>query len=333
MKSIVFTAHNQVELKDLPDPQAATGEVVVDVKTSGICHTDFEVLRGNYGSSAFPLVPGHEYAGVIAEVGTGVEGFSVGDRVVVDPNLACGECRACDRGWAHLCDKLQAYGVTQNGGFAERSVVSASAVHSIGDMSFTTAALAEPLGCALNGLQAAQAERATNALIFGAGPIGLLLALGLRQYPLKEIALVDIDESKLAFVQDLGFRAIASGSAELESMKAETDLVIDATGVTAVASGLVNYIANGGVGLFFGICPSDVTIPVAPYELFRRQITLAGSHSLNHNIPEALRIMQQVGPQQFDRVVSPPLPLNDIAHIFTDGLPKGSLKVHCEMNG
>jgi len=117
MKAIVFTGAHQVEVTDLPDPKPGPSDVVVEVKASGICHTDFEVLKDNYGTGAFPVVPGHEYAGVIAELGENVTGLRVGDRVVVDPNLECGTCRSCKRGWAHLCENLGAYGVTTHGGW------------------------------------------------------------------------------------------------------------------------------------------------------------------------------------------------------------------------
>ena len=98
-ESCRFTAKNEVQLTDLPDPTRGADEVVV-------------------------------------EVGQSVSNISTGDRVVVDPNLECGTCRACKRGWAHLCENLGAYGVTTHGGFAELSVVKATAVHPIGDMSF-----------------------------------------------------------------------------------------------------------------------------------------------------------------------------------------------------
>ena len=97
-------------------------------------------------------MPGHEYSGIVEEVGEAVTTVSVGDRVVVDPNVSCGHCRACRRGLRNLCETLQAYGVTANGGFAEQSVVSASNIVPIGDMPFNLAALAEPLGCVLNGI-------------------------------------------------------------------------------------------------------------------------------------------------------------------------------------
>ncbi|MGB5560173.1 MAG: alcohol dehydrogenase catalytic domain-containing protein [Paracoccaceae bacterium] len=315
-----------VALKDRSDPRPGAGEVLIEVHASGICHTDIEVLRGNYGASAYPVIPGHEYAGLILEVGSDVTGFRAGDRVVVDPNLECGECPACKRGWAHLCEKLGAYGVTCDGGFAEYSVVKASRVQPIGDMPYDIAALAEPLGCVLNGLNAGQAKRAQRALIFGAGPIGLLMAIGMRVSGVQDIALVDIDEGRVELAESFGFRGVASQSAELEASRHGVDLVADATGVPAVAGKLTDYIANGGVGLFFGVCPSDARIEISPFELFRRQITLAGSHSLNHNIPQALDGLRAYG-NDIARVVSHRMPLSEIAEVFGGNSPKGSLKI------
>lgn len=152
------------------------------------------------------------YAGLVVDVGTDVTGVKTGDRVAVDPNLECGHCSACKRGWAHLCENLGAYGVTTDGGFAEYSVVKATHVRQIGDMPYDIAALAEPLGCVMNGLEAGQAHRAQNALVFGAGPIGLLMAIGMSLAGVKDVSLVDIDESRLVLAESFGFKGVASGS-------------------------------------------------------------------------------------------------------------------------
>ena len=326
MKAVLFPSKDAVRLADLPDPRPGPGEVAVEVRASGICHTDVEVMRGNYGTSAFPVVPGHEYAGVVAELGPGVTGLSLGDRVVVDPNIECGTCRACRRGWAHLCERLGAYGVTVNGGFAGLSLVRARALHPAGDMPFDIAALAEPVGCVLNGIAAVQGDRAANALIFGAGPMGMLMALVLRARGVPEIALVDIDEGRIALAESFGFGALHADSAALALHRQGADLAVEATGVPAVAAALPGYVASGGKGLFFGVCPQEARIEVAPFDIFRRQITLAGSHSLNHNIPQAIAAIAAVGPD-IGRVISHRLPLAEIAAVFQGGAPRGSLKV------
>ncbi|WP_415182347.1 zinc-dependent alcohol dehydrogenase family protein [Phaeovulum sp.] len=326
MKAVVFTAKNTVQFTDLPDPKPGPGEVLVEVKASGICHTDFEVLKDNYGTGAFPVVPGHEYAGIVVEVGSGVANVKTGDRVAVDPNLECGTCRACKRGWAHLCENLGAYGVTTHGGFAERSLVKASAVHSIGEMSFLQAALAEPMGCVLNGLDAVYAPWMEEALIFGAGPMGLLMGLALKAQGVAKVAFVDLAQSRLELASSFGFDPVAAGSDALRAWHRRADLAVEATGVPAVASQLTNYMANGGKGLFFGVCPSDARIDIAPFELFRRQLTLAGSHSLNHNIPRSLEVIASLG-SEIDRAVSHRLPLEEISKILESKPPRDSLKV------
>ena len=326
MKAIVFTECNEVSFTDLPEPKPSPDDVVVEVKASGICHTDVEVLRGNYGTSAFPLVPGHEYAGTVVELGSAVTGIKLGDHVVVDPNIECGLCRPCKKGWAHLCESLGAYGVTQNGGFVERSLVRSSAVHQIGEMPFDIAALAEPIGCVLNGLDAAQATRAENALIFGAGPIGMLLALSMRNAGVAHIRMADINEERLNLAESFGFEAVAAQGSEMENFYEGIDLVADATGNAAVAGKLIRYIASGGTGLFFGVCPSDAHIEISPFELFRRQITLAGSHSLNHNIPESLNVLRSTQ-DSMERLVSHRLPMSEIADVFDGTSPVAGLKV------
>ena len=326
MRAIVFPARGEVAVEDRPDPRPGPGEALIEVRASGICHTDLEVLAANYGTGAFPLVPGHEYAGTVAELGPGTDGPSPGTRVAVDPNLECGRCRACRRGDAHLCDALRAYGVTRDGGFAERSVVRASALHPIGDMPFHVAALAEPMGCVLNGVGAVWTPAAHTALIFGAGPMGVLMAMALKVRGVEEVTLCDVDETRLELAEGFGFAAVPSGSDALGQRRLEMDLTVDATGVPAVAARLTDYAASGGAVLYFGVCPSDARIGISPFEVFRRQLTIAGSHSLNHNVPEALAALAARGPD-VARLVSHRLPLEEVAAILRGAPPRGSLKV------
>lgn len=326
MKAIVFTGRNVVSYQELPDPEAGEGEVVVAVKSSGICHTDFEVLKANYGENAFPVVPGHEYAGEVVGIGSGVEGIAIGDSVVVDPNIECGACRACKRGWAHLCENLGAYGVTVHGGFAELSVVRASAIVPMGDISYAQAALAEPMGCVLNGVDAVFEPWMEEALIFGAGPMGVLFGIALKMRGVESITLADVDESRLALAESFGFQSALSNPDMLESWRHRADLAVDATGVPAVAAGLVDCVANGGKVSFFGVCPADARIEISPFEVFRRQLNIAGSHSLNHNIPEALSVINTYGPD-IERIVSHRLELSEVSEILSTHPPKGSLKI------
>lgn len=325
MQAIVFRQGGQVAVETLPDPEPGPGEVLIAVQSSGICHTDIEILRGNYGASAFPLVPGHEYAGEVLATGADVAGLAAGDLVVVDPNIGCGDCPGCRAGRVNLCQNLGAYGVTRNGGFAERCVVRADAVVPAAGLDSTLAALAEPMGCVLNGLSPLAGRRIDRAIVFGAGPIGMLMGIALRQRG-AEVAMVDLDDRRLAMACDFGLGAVAQGSAELARMRHGCDLAVDATGVPAVAAGLPDYAANGGSVLYFGVCPSAARIEIAPFEIFRRQLSLFGTHSLNHNIAEALEVIRASG-ADLARLVTHRLSMAEIAGIFRSGTPRGAMKV------
>lgn len=330
MKAVWFPSPNDVKVGTLPVPDLGREDVLVRVKASGICHTDIEVMRGNYGTSTFPIVPGHEFAGEIAEIGADVSGISVGDRVVVDPNFQCGNCRACLRGWAHLCENLGAYGVTVNGGFAEYCTVRAGAVHATGDMGFTEAALAEPMGCVLNGLSPIQDRIVERAIIFGTGPMGLLLGLALKARGTAEVIMVDGLEDRLGRAESVGLSAINADAGEIAGLTRSCDLAVDATGVPAVVGKLPEYVGNGGAVLIFGVCPSDAMVAISPFEIFRRQLSLFGTHSLNHNIPDALEMLRVVG-GDVRKVISHKLPFEEIGMVMAGRRLPGSMKIQMAM--
>lgn len=320
MKAIQFTGKGEARLAELPIGDLPPGHALVRVKAAGLCHTDIDVLHARYGDGAFPLVPGHEYAGVIEAVASDVTGPTAGDRVAVDPNLPCGTCPACRKGLSNLCRDLKAYGVSHNGGFAEYSIVRAEQVHDIADMPFHIAALAEPLACVVNGLDSAglrdNKPALEDALVIGAGPIGLLLALSLKAVGARKVTVADINEDRLAFATGLGLAGIVSGSAELAARRRSYDFVADATGIASVAEGMIDLLADGGTALFFGVCAPDARISVSPFEIFRRQLKLVGSHSLNRSIPDALNILRK-DDGSMAKLVSHQLSLEEILPFFT----------------
>lgn len=320
MRAIQFTAKGEARLANLTIDDIPAGHALVKVKASGLCHTDIDVLHARYGDGAFPLVPGHEYAGVVDAVAADVAGLEIGTRVAVDPNLPCGTCPSCRKGLSNLCRDLKAYGVSHNGGFAEYSLVRADQLHRIGSMPFTVAALAEPLACVVNGLNSAGLRGAApvpeEALVIGAGPIGLLLALSLKAEGVKSVTVADINETRLAFAADLGLGGVVSGSAELTARRRSFHFVADATGIASVVEGLINLVADGGTALLFGVCAPDARISIAPFEIFRRQLRLVGSHSLNRNIPDALAILEK-DDGSMAQLVSHQLTLDEVLPFFT----------------
>ena len=320
MEAICYTEKGVAVTKALPMPELRPGHALVRVRAAGLCHTDIDVLHGRYGEGRFPLVPCHEYAGVVEAVAGDVSGLAIGARVVIDPNLPCGKCRACLKGMTNLCRDLKAYGVTEDGGFAEYSLVRTDHLYDIGDLDFNLAALAEPLACVLNGLGSAGLQAGPKgtetALVFGAGPIGLLLALSLKAEGVASVTVADINEGRLAFAEGLGLETIVSGSEALASRQRAFDFVTDATGIAHVVEGMIDFTTDGGTVLVFGVCAPDQRISIAPFEIFRRQIRFAGSHSLNRNIPEALAILRRDN-GAMAQLVSHRLPLGEVLPFIT----------------
>lgn len=328
MLALTFTAKDEVALVERSEPDVPAGHARLSVAASGLCHTDVEVLRGGYGPGTYPLVPGHEYCGVVTRVGDGVEAVRLGDRVVVDPNLPCGACRACGAGRTNLCPDLGAYGVTVDGGFAEQSVVAADKLIPVGTMPAHRAALAEPLGCVLNGLEAALASAPVHACIFGAGPIGQLLALALAERGTAAITLVDPDPARRAIAEGLGFGTADVPDAKGDDFTRAFDFAADASGVPEVMERLPDRLVDGGAGLIMGVAPPRAQISLAPHALFRRQLRLAGSHSLTAaHMRQAMAMLDRVG-DRFDRIVTHRLPLTEMAAVLRHGPPAGGLKLH-----
>ncbi|PJF46436.1 MAG: alcohol dehydrogenase, partial [Candidatus Thermofonsia Clade 3 bacterium] len=181
MKAVLFPAPESISVERVPDPSCAPDEVVVQVARCGICGTDIHIYRNEY-MSAFPVIPGHEFGGVIVEVGRDVTDFRVGERVAVDPNLYCGRCDMCRNEMANHCLNWQGVGITRPGGFAEYTAVPARACYRLPDsLSDAQAAFIEPLACVVHAMKRIRVLPADPVLILGAGPMGLLLIQALRR--------------------------------------------------------------------------------------------------------------------------------------------------------
>lgn len=326
MQALQVNAIGSAQVTEIADPAIRPGHVIVKTEACGFCHTDIDILHGRYGEGNYPVVLGHEYVGTVVDVGDGVDGTAVGDRVAVDPNLHCGECAACGKGLHNLCERLEAYGVTRNGGFAEYSLVADHACTPIGDLSAPRAALAEPLGCVLNGLSTVDLGGVARAAVIGAGPIGMLMALAIEAGGVGDVTMIDIDSDRLRFAEGFGLQPMKPRSTEYDEAARSFDFVVDATGSINVAGDLIGLTANGGSALLFGVCPPGAKIEIEPNELFRRQISVGGTHSLNHNIAEALQVIEQIG-DRLDRLVSHQLPLDEVARSLTAEKSASTMKV------
>jgi len=204
MKAARFHGPGDIRIDDIPEPSVGPGQVKVDVEWCGICGTDLhEYLEGPIfippkGSphpltgQEMPVVMGHEFAGVIAEVGAGVTNVKEGDRVAVEPYDVCGECSACAIGRYNICRKLGFVGLDgQQGGFAERCVVDSRWAHPLGDIPTDLGALVEPLAVAYHAVRLSGFKPGGTAAVFGSGPIGLVTTAALKAAGAEKVVVVE----------------------------------------------------------------------------------------------------------------------------------------------
>ena len=307
MKAAVIETPGRVTIRDLPDPRPDPGEVIVSVALAGLCGTDLHIYAGEVNYT-YPIVPGHEVVGTIVEVGDGVTEPAPGTRVTFDPNVACGHCHFCRRLRFNHCLNWQGIGVTRDGGFAERVAVPASVVYPIGELPFEQAVFIEPLSCVVYGLQRATPDLGDRVLIFGAGPVGLLLMQSARRAGAAQVVMTDLQAERLALASRLGAEAtIPADDYQDEALRDCApygyDMVIDATGVPAMAARCFDHVTRGGKVLLFGVCPEEASVPFSPFDLYRRDISVYGTFALNVTFEPAIRLLQS-GAVQVEPLIS-----------------------------
>lgn len=336
MKAMQIEQPGLATVTTVPDPSPGPGEVIVRVAACGVCGTDVHIFKGEY-EGAYPVIPGHESSGTIVEVGPGVKGrWSVGQRVTFDPNISCGECVYCRRGLYNHCERWTALGVTRPGCFAEYVAVPESVLFDLGDLSFAAGAFVEPLSCVAHGLKNRAPVRPGDAvLIFGAGPIGLLLMQAVRADGAASVVVTDARADRLALAAKLGAITVLSGAHQAERLRDLApigyDMVIDATGVPQVVEAALAYVRPAGTFLVFGVCPVEARITVSPYEIFRRDLTIVGSFAVNRTFPPALAWLAS-GAVQVEPLLTHTLPLDAMPDVLAGKLAlPGQLKVQMHL--
>ncbi len=211
MQAIVFPQAEAMSVERVDDPPCAPDEVIVQVAQCGICGTDVHIYHNEYMSD-FPLIPGHEFAGTVVEVGSAVRTIKLGDRVAVDPNLYCGACDFCRNEQANHCSNWQGIGITRGGGFAQFVAAPARACYLLPEgMSDQQASFIEPLACVVHALKRFRPAPGDSVLLFGAGPMGLLLIQALRNNGASRVVVVDKQPDRLALAQRFGAVTVQAG--------------------------------------------------------------------------------------------------------------------------
>jgi L-iditol 2-dehydrogenase len=272
MWAAVYHGPRDLRVEEVPVPKIGTGEILLKVDSASVCGTDLRIYHG--GHRKFPpgtqRIPGHEVVGTIAEIGPGISGYTVGQRIFAAPNMGCGHCRQCITGNNNRCADYQAFGVTLNGGFAEYMHIPAQAMQQGNLMPVNPgidpaeAALIEPFACVLRGQDALQIRPGDVVLIMGAGPIGIMHAKLARLSGAVRILVSDPNPARARQAEQLGAdRGInpavedLSGLIEQETGGQGADVIIVAAPSHAAQESAVDLAAIGGRINFFGGLPKD----------------------------------------------------------------------------
>lgn len=332
MRAVVFPSPEKISIEVVADPICKSDEVIVQVAQVGICGTDLHIFRNEY-LSTFPVIAGHEFTGMVVETGNQVTSLNKGDRVSVDPNLYCGECYFCRQEQANHCLNWQGVGITRPGGFAEYVAVPARACYRVPDtLTDAEAAFIEPLSCVIHALKRFRVWPGDEVLIFGAGPMGLLLVQAMRHSGASRIDVVEKEQERRELAGSLGATTVVAADVDLSKALNELTpygyaVVIDATGVPAVIQQALRFLKPRGQYLQFGVAPRGSMVQWEPYEIFRKDWTLIGSFALCYTFQPAVAwLANQV--VDIKPLVSHTLPLADFQGGFGSFAEGKTLKVH-----
>ncbi|MGC9520815.1 MAG: zinc-dependent alcohol dehydrogenase family protein [Anaerolineae bacterium] len=305
MRALVIRQPGQSEVQAIPRPEPGPGEVLVKVAACGICGTDVHIFRGEYMGD-YPITPGHEFSGEVVEVGGGVRRIAVGDRVAVEPNIACGNCYNCLNNRQNFCLNWQAIGVTRPGGMAEYVVAPEEAVFDISTLSYEEAAFVEPLSCVVHGIERAQIRLGDRIAILGAGPIGLLLLQVALRRGTVDVTMLERQQARGELAKALGAGRWVRDLDELP--EGVYDVVIDATGAVPVMARTLSLARKGGTILLFGVPPRGAELELDAFTIFEKGLTLRSSYTSRRNSYQAIALLQS-GHVQVADLVSHRLPL------------------------
>ncbi|QVQ51457.1 zinc-dependent alcohol dehydrogenase family protein [Spiractinospora alimapuensis] len=290
MRAAIITTPGSITVDERPDPTPTLDGVVLRVGACGICGTDVHIADGEFPPSPYPLVPGHEFAGEVVEVGSRAPGgLRVGDRVAVDPSLFCGYCEYCRAGRGNLCANWGAIGDTVDGAFAEFVAVPAANCYRIPDsMSWQEGALVEPLSCAVHGVRRVGVEAGERFLMIGAGTMGLLLLQLLRNAG-AQVYVVDRNPDRLRIAASLGATATATDAADLPHTG--FDAAVDVTGAPSAIEAAFDGLRRGGRLLVFGVAPDEARVQLSPFRIYNDEITVVGSMAVLHSFGAAVDLL------------------------------------------
>ncbi|MGQ9514185.1 MAG: zinc-dependent alcohol dehydrogenase family protein [Thermoproteota archaeon] len=335
MKAAVLHGIRDLRVEDVAEPSISEDEVLIKVMATGICGTDIHFFKGEWAVPT-PLIPGHEFSGVISKVGKGVRCMDKGWHVVAEPNIICGSCYFCKLSEKNFfCTNLKATGVDTDGAFAEFVKVPASNIYRIPDeLSFEEAALIEPVACCIRGMDQTGIKLGDFVGIVGSGPIGLILMQLAKMNGARSVLISDISGDRLEKARSLGADYIVNTMDE-DLMKLVKDLTggigvdvaIEAVGKSDTILQAINIARRGGRVNIFGVTPQDAVLKVKPFDLYTKELTITTSYRSPFTFQRAVDLVSS-GRLSLKPLITHVLPLDDIVRAFemVEGRKEGVIK-------
>ncbi|GKU85152.1 galactitol-1-phosphate 5-dehydrogenase [Niallia sp. NCCP-28] len=282
MKALVLDNKETFTVKKIQKPAIFERQVLVKVSYVGVCGSDLaRYFEGKVHS--YPIVLGHEFSGVVEQVGNLVQKVKEGDRVAIAPLIPCGKCENCDRGKPALCEHYSFVGSRQQGAMAEYIAVDEKNILVLPEeVSNEEAALIEPLTVAIHGIERIQFNAGANVVVFGAGTIGIMTLLALKARGAGDVTVIDINNEKLQIAQELGasytINSLQVDLNEYFTKHPKPEVVIETAGVSQTQVQSIEIVEKLGKVVYVGTATKDVVFPPKVFErILRGEIEITGS--------------------------------------------------------
>lgn len=345
MKALLLSEYKKLDVVDFDRPAIGGNDVLVQVKACGICGSDIHGYDGSSGRRVPPLVMGHEAAGVVAGVGSGVTEFAVGDRVTFDSTVSCSECYFCRSGRFNLCDNRMVLGVSCNeyrrhGAFAEFVSVPKNICYQLPkDLPFEHAAMTEAVSVAVHAANRTPVSLGDTAVVVGSGMIGLLAIQAIRLAGCSQVIAVDLDTDRLQKAKTLGADVCLKASevdvsAEVRKLTngRGADVVLEVVGATATIRTAIESARKGGSITLVGNLAPNVEMPLQ--SIVTRELNVFGTCASSGEYPACIELLSS-GAIRVDEMITAKAPLEEGADWFArlyEGEP-GAMKVILEPKG
>ena len=325
MKAVVLSTVDNLALADVKKPKPGSKECLVKVLACGICGTDRHIYHGEY-PSAKPVILGHEFGGVIEEVGPGSK-FQVGQVVSVDPNIVCGNCLDCKEGRTAFCPDLTALGVNINGGLAEYVLTPDSQIYPVrNDLNPLHLAFIEPLACSIRGLDLANLKGGEKVAILGGGVIGLLVVQLAKLAGASEIVLVTRQKFRRDVALKIGAtRVIDPINENVDTAITNMDVTFECAGSVETFKQSQKITRRGGSVIVLGLTASDATLEVNPFNIVVNELRIQGSF-LNPLTQARAAELVESGKLNLDILISKVVDLSGVKAILDAPPAEGDIK-------